>query len=107
MAGNKEGARKAALTNIKKYGKDFYKEIGSRSWDDPTRSRKTGFALLSPEKRAELGRKGGKKKKNEYKTTNNEAKNARVKKAKEDLQWIEDNFGPTPKAQETSSGVSE
>jgi general stress protein YciG len=59
MAGTKEGAAKAALTNKEKYGKDFYRKIGSMSWDDPNRSHETGFALLPKEKVVELGRKGG------------------------------------------------
>lgn len=29
MAGNKEGGKKAAKTNLKRYGKDFYKRIGA------------------------------------------------------------------------------
>lgn len=62
MAGTKAGALKARDTNITKYGPDFYKKIGSKSWDNP-RDHNTGFALLPPEKRAELGRKGGKKNK--------------------------------------------
>lgn len=67
MAGNKEGALKAAETNKQKYGPDFYKQIGSKSWKNPTRSRKTGFAL-NPDLAKEAGRKGGKKTKSEYKT---------------------------------------
>lgn len=67
MAGNREGALKARETNKKKYGSDFYKNIGSKSWKNPERSRKTGFALNS-ELAKEAGRKGGKKTKSEYKT---------------------------------------
>lgn len=67
MAGNKEGAQKARDTNLKKYGPDFYSTIGSKSWTDPDRSRKTGFAL-NPKLAVEAGRKGGKKTKSEYKT---------------------------------------
>lgn len=60
MAGTKEGALKARETNIEKYGKDFYKKIGKKSWKNPDRDRKTGFALRSPEERKALGKKGGK-----------------------------------------------
>jgi general stress protein YciG len=67
MAGNKEGAKKAAETNKRKHGADFYKIIGAKSWDNPDRSRKTGFAL-NPELAVEAGRKGGKKTKSDYKT---------------------------------------
>lgn len=67
MPGTKEGAKKAAQTNKQKYGPDFYANIGSKSWTNPKRSRKTGFAL-NPELAIEAGRKGGKKTKSEYKT---------------------------------------
>lgn len=67
MAGNREGALKARDTNIQKHGPDFYKKIGGKSWKNPERSRKTGFAL-DPQLAVEAGRKGGKKTKSEYKT---------------------------------------
>ena len=67
MAGTKDGSIKSSLTIKQKYGINYYKEIGAKSWFNPERSRKTGFALMTPEQRAELGRKGGKKTKNEYK----------------------------------------
>lgn len=63
MAGTKEGARKARETNKKRYGEEFYKIIGSKSWKNPKRSRKTGFALLPTELVVEHGRNGGKKNK--------------------------------------------
>lgn len=65
MAGTKEGARKAAEKNMAK-DPNFYKNIGSKSWSNPERSRKTGFANLPREKHIELSRKGGKKTKKEY-----------------------------------------
>lgn len=68
MAGTKEGAIKARETNVQRHGRDFYKKIGSRSWQGKERSKITGFALMSAEKRAELGRKGGLKTKDDYKT---------------------------------------
>lgn len=64
MAGNKAGAIKARDTNLKK-DPDFFKKIGSQSWKNE-RSHETGFAKLPKEARAELGRKGGLKTKNEY-----------------------------------------
>lgn len=67
MAGNREGALKAAQTNIQNHGKDFYKKIGSKSWTNPERSHRTGFAL-DPKLAVEAGRKGGKKTKSEYRT---------------------------------------
>ena len=63
MAGTPEGAKKAAETNKKKYGENFYAQIGSRSWDDPDRSRETGFALMPPELRKKHGANGGRKNK--------------------------------------------
>lgn len=65
MAGNREGALKAAKTNKEKHGEDFYKKIGAMSWDN-YRSRKTGFALLPKEKHIEISRKGGQKTKEDY-----------------------------------------
>ena len=59
MAGTKEGSRKAAETNKRKYGPDFYKKIGSKSWQNPDRSRRTGFAL-NTDLAKEAGSKGGK-----------------------------------------------
>lgn len=71
MAGNREGALKARDTNIQNHGADFYKKIGSKSWTNPERSRKTGFAL-DPQLAVEAGRKGGKKTKSDYKTQKEE-----------------------------------
>lgn len=66
MAGSKSGARKAHETKIKKYGEDFYREIGKQSWKNE-RDHAVGFALLTPAERKELGAKGGRKTKEEYK----------------------------------------
>jgi general stress protein YciG len=68
MPGTKEGAKKAAATN-KANDPNFYSTIGKKSWNNPERSHETGFAKLPREKVAELGRRGGKKTKNDYKTT--------------------------------------
>lgn len=68
MAGSKEGARKARDKNLAK-DPNYYAKIGQRSWANPERSHLTGFALLSPAERAAKGREGGKKTKNDYKTT--------------------------------------
>ena len=71
MGGNKAGAQKARETNLAK-DPNFYKNIGKLSWKNKNRSHATGFALLTPEERAEHGRKGGKKTKEEYKTVQQE-----------------------------------
>lgn len=68
MAGNSEGARKGAITNKQRHGEDFFKKIGSRSWNDPNRSRKTGFALLPKDKHLEISKKGGQATKEDYRT---------------------------------------
>lgn len=68
MAGNKEGALKAAETNKKRHGDDFYKKIGGQSWKNPERSHKTGFALLKKEQHLEISKKGGQVTKEDYKT---------------------------------------
>ena len=65
MAGTKEGAQKAHQTKINK-DPDFYRKIGRQSWKND-RSHAVGFALMDPETRRELGQKGGKKTKKDYK----------------------------------------
>lgn len=69
MAGNSEGARKAAQTAKEKYGEHFHAKNAAMSWSDPTRNRRVGFALLDEQKRKELGAKGGRKTKEDYKET--------------------------------------
>lgn len=73
MAGTKEGSLKAAETNRKRHGDDFYSKIGSQSWKNPERSHVTGFAKLPKEKVIEYGRKGGSKTKEDYKTKTTES----------------------------------
>ena len=57
MSGTKAGGQKAAKTNKERFGKDFYKSIGSKggSADHP---KGRGFQLSG--KAREAGRKGGK-----------------------------------------------
>ena len=68
MAGSKEGAAKARETILKK-DPDFYRNIGGKSWKNPERSRKTGFALLDEKEHKELSKKGGKVTKEGYKSS--------------------------------------
>lgn len=64
MAGTKAGGRKAAATKIKKYGKEFYANIGRKGGKN---GHKGGFAaetvgkdgLTGPERAKLAGRKGG------------------------------------------------
>lgn len=64
MSGSREGGRKAAATNKKKYGKDFYANIGRKGGK---RGRAGGFAsekpgkdgLTGPERARIAGAKGG------------------------------------------------
>ena len=55
MAGTKAGGAKCRDTNLRKYGADYYKHIGSMGgkWCGPK-----GFAL-DPERAKTAGRKGG------------------------------------------------
>ena len=55
MAGNKAGGTKAAATNIKKYGKDFYKRIGRKGGSNGN----TGGFASSTELAKRAGKKGG------------------------------------------------
>lgn len=55
MAGTRAGGLKAALTNKKKYGDDFYKDIGRRGGQNGH----TGGFAANPELAREAGAKGG------------------------------------------------
>lgn len=55
MAGTKTGGIKAAATNKRKHGKDFYKRIGALGGQ---KSKGGGFAA-NPELAREAGRRGG------------------------------------------------
>lgn len=57
MPGNKAGGLKASATNKKKYGDDFYRNIGSLGGRATGRK---GFAV-NPELARKAGAKGGKK----------------------------------------------
>lgn len=57
MAGTKAGGLKAAESMKKKYGKDYYRNLGKRS-GSAARPMGRGFQLSG--KAAEAGRKGGK-----------------------------------------------
>lgn len=56
MAGTQKGGRKAASTNMQRYGLNFYPEIGRKGGKI---SRGGGFAM-NRELAVEAGRKGGK-----------------------------------------------
>ena len=56
MPGTREGGAKAAATNIKKYGPDFYSRIGRKGGSNGH----TGGFAANPELAREAGRKGGK-----------------------------------------------
>lgn len=49
-------------TNYRKYGKDYYREIGRKGGSTKTDLPK-GFAAMTPEKRHEISVKGGKARK--------------------------------------------
>lgn len=59
MSGTKSGGLKAAETNKKKYGSDFYKKIGAEGGKKGT----TGGFAANPELARIAGRKGGRKSK--------------------------------------------
>lgn len=46
-----------------KYGEDYYKNIAKKSWKNPNRNRKVGFATMDEEKHKEVSAKGGRNKK--------------------------------------------
>ncbi len=55
MAGTKKGGLKAAATNKKKYGADFYANIGRKGGKNGT----TGGFAANPELAKKAGAKGG------------------------------------------------
>lgn len=57
MAGTREGGLKAAATNYKRHGADFYREIGARGG----RNGHTGGFAANPELARIAGAKGGRK----------------------------------------------
>lgn len=57
MSGNVAGGKKASETIKKKYGDNYYCTIGAIGGSK--KGVKKGFATMTPEKRAEAGRKGG------------------------------------------------
>jgi hypothetical protein len=52
MSGNKAGGQKTKATNLKKYGKDFYKRIGELG--GKAASKPKGFATFSKEQLQEV-----------------------------------------------------
>lgn len=56
MAGTKAGGKKAALTNIARHGKDFYRDIGRRGGQNGH----TGGFAANPALARIAGAKGGK-----------------------------------------------
>lgn len=55
MSGNVEGGKRAAATNKKRYGANFYKEIGAKGG----RNGHTGGFAANPKLASIAGRKGG------------------------------------------------
>lgn len=55
MAGTKEGAKKAAATNLARYGKEFYARIGRKGGQNGN----TGGFAANRELARQAGRKGG------------------------------------------------
>lgn len=58
MSGTRAGGVKASETNRRKYGSDFYREIGRKGGRKLNPNK--GFASMSSERVSEIGRKGGK-----------------------------------------------
>lgn len=61
MAGTKLGGKRAAETNIKKYGADFYAKIGAIGGKKSGADLMTpkGFAAMTPAQRSAAGKLGG------------------------------------------------
>lgn len=61
MSGTKSGGQKAAKTNIRLHGKDFYKRIGAIGGRNGKGPNYTGGFAANPELARIAGRKGGAK----------------------------------------------
>ena len=61
MSGSRDGGRKAAETNKKKYGKDFYANIGRKGGRKS--HPETRYFAMHPEVAKSAGTKGGKRSK--------------------------------------------
>lgn len=57
MVGTRAGGLKASKTNKAKNGEDFYARIGKKGGQN---GHTGGFCSMTPERRSECGRKGGK-----------------------------------------------
>ena len=57
MSGTRSGGIKASETNKKKYGSDFYREIGRKGGKACVPK---GFAIMGTERTSDAGKKGGK-----------------------------------------------
>ena len=60
MSATQEGGRKAAQTNKKRYGEDYYKKLGKLGGTTP-KKHGGGFAVMDPEKHKAASSKGGSK----------------------------------------------
>lgn len=69
MSGSREGAIKAAQTARERHGKDFHAKAASKSWNNPNRSRKVGFAIMDPDTHKNVSAKGGRSTKDEEDST--------------------------------------
>lgn len=56
MPGTTNGGKAAAKTNMSRYGKDFYRELGRKGG---LKKGPKGFALMDKDVVREAGRKGG------------------------------------------------
>ena len=79
MSGTLEGGRKAAKTNILKYGKDFYARIGAKGG----RNGHTGGFAANPALARIAGAKGGRK------SRRTGVKNGESKKNDKDIEVME------------------
>lgn len=57
MAGTKDGGKAAAASNMRLYGSDYYRRIGSIG--GKVRGVRKGFAVISREAHAAASKKGG------------------------------------------------
>lgn len=58
MAGNKTGGKQAAETNMRLYGRDYYRRLGKLG-GSALKTKPAGFKAMTPEQRSAAGVLGG------------------------------------------------
>lgn len=100
MPGTKIGGQKAAITNKKKHGEDFYRNIGRKGG----RNGHTGGFASNPELAKAAGRKGGKISRRRPQEVIEKEKQESIRKF---IEEIKDNWDEYEKSMKDNFGIDE